>query len=526
MRARAQSVATGLLVLLVAALATATLSAGGTGAGTSAGAAPTRDALAVVGSTTGPDGPDRPNIVFVLTDDMRDDDLDHMPITRRLLAEQGMEFSDAISPHPLCCPARAELATGQYAQNNGVQHNRGPFGGFQALDPTREASSWFRSAGYRTGFVGKFLNGYGPHGARPAGWTQWDALQRGTYDYLDFTLAGDGAPRRFTDSYVTDVISQHTDDAIRDFARSGDPFVVYSWHLAPHYRISKGRRMLPPAAPEDRSLFADEEPPSLDAPSFDEADVSDQPSYLRRLPRISDDARAGIVAEHRARLRSLQAVDRAVGSIVATLAEEGVLDETYVVFTSDNGYSLGEHRYVGKDVLTDEALQVPLLVRGPDVTPGSVSDLPVSLVDLPATFAGLAGVGTDWLVDGTSLAPTLHGGTQAFRDTTLVQTGSAVEDGWAHRGVRTERYLYGVDGTDGFLYDRELDPDEMVNRFDDPAYADVRAALERRRVALVDCAGWTCNQVFGPLPEPLPDTGGDSEDPADGTSRAARRHAR
>ena len=92
------------------------------------------------------DGADPPNLVFVLTDDMRDDDLDHMPITRRLLADQGMEFTDAISPHPLCCPARAQLATGQYAQNNGVQHNRGVHGGFQALDPTQEASTWFRDA--------------------------------------------------------------------------------------------------------------------------------------------------------------------------------------------------------------------------------------------------------------------------------------------------------------------------------------------------------------------------------------------
>ena len=140
------------------------------------------------------DGPTRPNLVFVLTDDMRDDDLDHMPITRRLLADQGMEFTDAISPHPLCCPARAQLATGQYAQNNGVQHNRGVHGGFQALDPTQEASTWFRSNGYRTGFVGKFLNGYGPRDVRPDGWTRWDALTRGVYDYVDFSMTGDGDP--------------------------------------------------------------------------------------------------------------------------------------------------------------------------------------------------------------------------------------------------------------------------------------------------------------------------------------------
>ena len=496
MRVWAQSVTVALLVVLVAALATFTAD-GGAQSATSA-----RMVQAPQSPTSVPD--DRPNLVFVLTDDMRDDDLVHMPITRRLLGEQGMEFTDAISPHPLCCPARAQLATGQYAQNNGVQHNRGVHGGFQALDPTREASSWFRDAGYRTAFVGKFLNGFGPHDERPAGWSRWDALTRGVYDYVDFTMTGDGTPQRYTDDYVTHVIEDKTDRAVRDFAEAGDPFVLYAWHLAPHYRItSEGGRSLPLADPVDRNLFGDARPASFDDPAFDEDDVTDQPSYLRHLAPV---ARADVIAENRARLQSLQAVDRAVGSLVETLAAEGVLDETYIVFSSDNGYSLGEHRFVGKDVLTDEALQVPLLVRGPGIAAGSVSDLPATLVDLPATFASLTGVLPAWLVDGTSLAPTLRGEPQVFRDTTLIQTGRTLGDGWSHRGVRTERYLYGTDGTDGtdgFLYDRQEDPDGLVNLYDDPRYAAVRAALEQRRAELATCAGWTCNQVFGPLPEPL-----------------------
>jgi len=423
-----------------------------------------------------------------------------MPITRRLLADQGMEFTDAISPHPLCCPARAQLATGQYAQNNGVQHNRGVHGGFEALDPTHEASSWFRDAGYRTGFVGKFLNGYGPRDPRPAGWTRWDALTQGVYDYVDFSMTGDGDPEHYTDSYVTSVIEEHTNDDIRDFAASGDPFVVYAWHLAPHYRISpEGGRGLPPAAPQDRGTFRDDRPAAFDDPAFNEDDVTDQPAYLRHLSPVSA---AEVSAENAARLEALQAVDRAVGSLVRTLDDEGVLDETYIVFSSDNGYSLGEHRFVGKDVLTDEALQVPLLVRGPGIAPGTTSDLPVTLVDLPATFAALTGVTPSWQVDGTSLVPTLRGEGQLFRDTTLIQTGRTLGTGWSHRGVRTERYLYGTDGADGFLYDLLLDPDEMVNLIDDPAYAGVQAALELRRRELVDCAGWTCNRVFGPVPDP------------------------
>ena len=501
MRAWAQSIAAALLVVLVATLATVTADGGSQALGTDAGSV--RMVQTTQDRTDSAEGDDRPNLVFVLTDDMRQDDLDHMPITRRLLADQGMEFTDAISPHPLCCPARAQLATGQYAQNNGVQHNRGVHGGFQALDPTQEASSWFRDAGYRTGFVGKFLNGYGPRDERPAGWSRWDALTRGVYDYVNFSMTGDGEPRRYTDSYITSVIEDHANRAVRDFAESGDPFVLYAWHLAPHYRITpEGGRGLPPALAQDDDLFLDERPSSFDDPAFDEADVSDQPAYLRHLSPVS---RAEVAAENTARLQTLQAVDRAVGSLVETLDEEGVLDDTYIVFSSDNGYSMGEHRFIGKDVLTDEALHVPLLVRGPGIAPGSTSDLPVTLVDLPVTFAALTGTSPQWQVDGTSLAPTLRGEEQSFRDTTLIQTGRTLGDGWSHRGVRTDRYLYGTDGLDGFLYDRLLDPDELVNRIADPAYAAVRSALELRRTELVDCAGWTCNQVFGPLPEPLSD---------------------
>ncbi|NPD06158.1 sulfatase-like hydrolase/transferase [Nocardioides sp. zg-1308] len=495
MRAWAQSVTAALLVVLVATLATVTAN------GDSADPGSVRMAQGTQSPDSAPDADGRrPNLVFVMTDDMRDDDLDHMPLTRRLLVEQGMEFTDAISPHPLCCPARAQLATGQYAQNNGVQHNKGVHGGFEALDPTEEASSWFRDGGYSTGFVGKFLNGYGPDDVRPAGWSRWDALTRGVYDYVNFSMTGDGDPRHYTGSHVTSVIEERTNQHIRDFARAGDPFVVYAWHLAPHYRITpEGGRGLPPAAPGDEDVLLDEPPASFDDPAFNEADVSDQPSYLRHLsPASRDDVRA----ENTARLQSLQAVDRAVGSMVATLEAQGVLDDTYIVFTSDNGYSLGEHRFTGKDVLTDEAMQVPLVVRGPGIAPSSTSDLPVTLVDLPVTFAGLTGVAPQWQVDGTSLVPTLLGAEQSFRDTTLIQTGRKLETGWSHRGVRTERYLYGTDGRDAFLYDRLVDPDEMVNVVDDPRYAEVLAALELRRTLLVGCAGWTCNQVFGPLPEP------------------------
>jgi arylsulfatase A-like enzyme len=442
----------------------------------------------------------RPNVVVVMTDDMRDDDLRAMPLTRRLIAEKGLDFTDATSPHPLCCPARAELVTGQYAQNNGVQHNAGPFGGFQALDPTHEIGSWFTKAGYQTGFVGKFLNGYTARDTRPSGWTHWDALVAGVYDYVDFAFADDDeSPASYRDSYVTDVIAERTNDTVRRFARKDEPFLLFSWHLAPHYRLDDGRAVPPPSAPRDADKFADAVAPSFDDPSFNERAVLDQPRPFRN--RRAADPQV-VLREHRARLRALQSVDRAVASLVETLRETGELERTVIVFTSDNGYSLGEHRFLGKNVLTDPVLQVPLLVRGPGITPGTSSDLPVTLVDLPATFAAIAGATPGWTVDGTSVVPTLRGLDQPFRDTTLVQTGDDGGDGWAYRGVRTDRYLYGVNGADAFLYDEELDPHQLVNRIDDPAYAAVRADLEQRRSQLITCRGSACNQTFGALPEP------------------------
>src|SRR5215207_2420459 len=128
----------------------------------------------------------RPNVVLILTDDMRADELRYLPKTRRLLVARGVRFSTAISPHPMCCPARAELVSGQYDQINGVRHNTGPWGGAKRLrDPDDTIGRWLQAAGYRTSYHGKFLNDYERQRPRyePAGWTIWDAQMRGIYSY-------------------------------------------------------------------------------------------------------------------------------------------------------------------------------------------------------------------------------------------------------------------------------------------------------------------------------------------------------
>ena len=145
--------------------------------------------------------------MVVLTDDMRADDLAQMPLTRARMKTGGMSFTDAVSPHPLCCPARAELVTGQYAQNNKVQHNSSKYGGWHRLDSSNTVATWFNTQGYHTAFVGKYLNGYDENKAVEPGWNSWDPVSQGYTDYFNFAFH-DGT--RFADDYVTTRIEEHT----------------------------------------------------------------------------------------------------------------------------------------------------------------------------------------------------------------------------------------------------------------------------------------------------------------------------
>ena len=450
-------------------------------------------------------GTQRPNIVLISTDDQTAYDLRWMPRTRAVLGERGRTFTRALSPHPLCCPARAELLTGQYAQNNHVQHNVGPYGGFKRLREGSTTATWLRDAGYSTAFHGKYLNGYGAQDPRQPGWTFWDPLVRGTYSFTDFTFWNNrlSRQRRFVDSYVTDVLARRTNASVRRFAAADRPFFIWASHVAPHAAVTSRGWGPPIPAARHRGLFRSAQPPALAKPNFNERNMADQPSKLRnRNPVSTDRARH----QFRQRIRSLQAVDEAVASLVRTLAETGELTNTWIFFTSDNGYSLGEHRYFGKNFLNREQLEVPLLVRGPGVGQGTTSRLPATLVDLAPTFADLAGVTPGLVTDGRSFRRNLLGRDQPWRDTQLIQTGThrRSTQGWEFRGVLTRRYSFGRDPQTGerFLYDHAVDPYEVRNLARNPAYAGVVAELARRTRLLSGCAGVACHRVFGPVAPP------------------------
>ena len=443
----------------------------------------------------------RPNVVLIVTDDMRPDELRFMPAVRRLLVAKGVRFSHAISPHPMCCPARASLFTGQYGQNSGVRHNTGPWGGDRRLTlPNNNIGNWLHRAGYRTAFHGKFLNGYERHPWRPQGWTVWDVQVSGIYAYWNARfVGGDHYERR----YISHVMTERTNLTLDSLHRSGAPFFTWINHVAPHSSTTKP--MMPLFEPKYARAFSQLRPAALSDPAFNEQRIGDLPRAFHRH-KVS---RARMIRLARARARALRSTDEAVAATVHRLRALGELSDTYIIFVSDNGHGLGEHRLDGKNVLFDQALDVPLIIRGPGLPHGATVSEPVSLVDLPATILDLTGAHTNRRLDGRSLAGLLDGTGTLHRDTLLVQTGDESRDttpGWSFRGVTTERYLYGHRAGDpsiGVLFDRDTDPHALVNKFRAPAYARIRRELKRRTITLATCSGRaSCNRAFGPLPDP------------------------
>lgn len=467
------------------------------------------------------DGATQPNIVLITTDDQTLRDLQHMPKTRRLVGDQGVEFSNALSPHPLCCPARAELLTGQFAQNNGVRTNLPPYGGVDALiDPGNVLPVWLQAAGYRTVFMGKYLNGYGSHDAAdiPAGWDDWNGSYRDTYDYDGVSLDQNGTVVPYDGIVQADLFARLTEQKLGELA-GDEPFFLWQSQLAPHGGFDGRRWVAPTASARNTGTFADEPLGSRSSPSFNEADVSDKPTAIRELPRLGAAGKARLTERNRGRLDSLQDVDDAVASLVHRLEELGEYDDTLILFTSDNGFLQGEHRYVGKVFGYEESLRVPLLVAGPGVPAGVVRRQTVTLVDLASTILDAAGAAPGRLLDGHSLLPAARSGGVPGWDTVLVQAGPAGGDAgdaalpastlstiqdtaWLYRGVRTHRYTYARYAGTGEeeLYDRRLDPWQLDNAAADPRYAAVRRELARRTGILSGCAG-DCLRTWDPVPQ-------------------------
>lgn len=445
-----------------------------------------------------------PNVIVIMTDDMRADDLQFMPNTLHLLAAQGVTFRQMLSPYPLCCPARAELLSGQFSHNNGVQGNTWPRGGYYKLDNTNTLPVWLHSAGYQTAFIGKYLNDYGARDPAeiPPGWDYWDGSVRGVYDYSHVTTNQFGQVTPHPRIYQTNLFDAETTQLIDSYAHSDRPFFLWTSFVTPHQECAVANRRPgdrtcwhpPPPAYGDQGRFDNLVLPQ--DPSVNEADMSDKAHFMRRLALLTPGRLRQLQQERLLRIEALQSVDRAVAHLVAELKATGQYDNTYLLFTSDNGVQMGEHRWVGKVLGYEPSLRVPLILTGPGIPAGQQRDQAVTMVDLAATIADATGTTPGRLLDGQSLLPLARGTVPDGRNRIVPLEASPLNhslNGWLYQGVRTDRYtlLAWRDG-EVELYDRQRDPYEMRSVAGDPAYAAVQSRLEQRLHSLEYCKGSAC----------------------------------
>jgi N-acetylglucosamine-6-sulfatase len=490
----------------------------------------------------------QPNIVVVMADDARADDLRFLPAVNKVITDRGLTYRNSFSPYPLCCPARASFLTGQYAHNHKVLNNERPYG-FAAFDDSATLATSLRAAGYNTAMVGKYLNLYGKVRSKvtgrpslhyvPAGWSDWyvglqpphgSHISGSAYDYFDTPFNANGkVDARHKGQYQTDVIGRFSRRLVRKYSRSDKPFFLYLSALAPHNGS--------PVEPDDASITwgsDDHGPPSPARPNwvkghFDdvvrkspglplgggpsERDVSDKPRILHR-PDLTRKERHGEVTLTRQRAEALFVLDRQFARLVATLKKHGEYDDTVFVFTSDNGYFLGEHRLrSGKTKAYEPSIRVPLVIAGPGIPHGVRYD-PAKTPDLSATIVDLAHAEPPHVPDGRSLVESFPGDagwsfpvvTEAhdggrFYTRASHRSARGFEDARTQVGLRTARWKLTVYSSGEVeLYDLDSDPNELQNVAADPGYAGVLAELERVWWDYKDCAGEACQAA---LPDDL-----------------------
>jgi N-acetylglucosamine-6-sulfatase len=512
-------------------------------------------ALAAVIATHPASGaPKQPNVIVILMDDEATSDMSVMSNVQSEIAAQGVSFNEAYSSFPLCCPSRATLLSGQYAHNHGVLGNLPPNGSWTRFQPheSNDLPVWLQGSGYYNVHIGKYLNGYANNATDlyvPPGWDQWygkvseDALY---YDYSLIEKTGPTATPHVTfygnqpADYQTDVFANRAVNFLNDTGSTHQPFFLNLWFNSPHYPFDP--------APRDLGRLDGMALPAL--PAYNEKNITDKPKWFqhefrRRLTRRQT---RQIADQRRLKEEQLLSADEAIGRLIQTLKDKGILNNTYIIFTSDQGFFRGEHRIIaGKYLPYDPSSRVPLLIRGPGIPQGQTSNELVWFGDITQAILQLATGSQNPALDGRSLLPfaenpslrttrpvLLEAYTGAGAQEASVNEGGArsaaakvgiagrkgitgldddpqavksqedANHSPAYKSIRTARYEYTIYANgQSELYDMQRDPAQMNSVVNNPRYRLVKRWLMSNLIPLSTCAGATCRVEIGPDPAPL-----------------------
>ena len=442
-----------------------------------------------------------PNIVFVLADDLSSNLLPFMPHVAALERE-GATFSNYFVVDSLCCPSRTALFTGQYPHNNGVFTNSGRDGGYEAFQRFGNArKTWavsLQKAGYVTGMMGKYLNRYQPPFHQPEGWDHWYVAGNGYHEY-NYGINDDGRLRQFGSApkdYLGDRLDQRAGQFVQEAVGTGKPFALEVATFAPHSPYTP--------APQDLDTF-----PGLRAPRGPAYNrlPSNAPAWLAARSALRPRGVREIDHDFQRRVEAVQDLDRMIGHLQRELREQGLLGNTYFVFSSDNGYHMGEYRLLpGKQTAFDTDIKVPLVVTGPGIRPGTTINAVTQSIDIAPTFDDIAQATPADHLDGVSLLPLLHGEVTsaawpqhaaliehrshafpASLDPDVQPVASGIPP--TYEAIRTQDALY-VEYADGEreFYDLRSDPNEMDNLFATTPTATLTRYVDWLH-ALKHCAG-------------------------------------
>jgi arylsulfatase A-like enzyme len=481
----------------------------------------------------------RPNIVFIMSDDHAYQAIsaysDHLIRTPQIdrLATEGMLFTNACVTNSICAPSRAVILTGKHSHLNGKIDNLFPFDTTNITFP-----QIFQDNGYQTAMFGKLH-----FGNSPKGFDQFKILPgQGDYYNPEFITKNEGDIK--IDGYVTDIITDLTLDWLEDERDPEKPFLLFYLHKAPHREWMPAPRhfrdFTTRTFPEPETLFDNYDgrgsaakeaemnllvhmnwagdskiyPEIMDelgiepTTNWDKRALENNLGRMNPVQRADWDAVYGPINEEFRKnypnmseedqmkwryqrymqdyLASIASVDEGVGRVLDYLENSGLKENTIVVYTSDQGFYLGEHGWFDKRFIYNESFKTPLLVRWPDViAPGSVNNQMVQNLDFAQTFLEAAGISAPIDMQGESLVPLFKGDTINFRDAVYYHYYEypSVHMVKRHYAIVTEAYklvhfYYDVDEWE--LYDRKKDPLEMTNVYNDPAYAKVVADLHKQ----------------------------------------------